>query len=83
MRFCGHVVAFWVRDPSQGPDGQMVGEIPWNANGLGGFEHEPGKENEEAGEHISNRQTRQIEPQSGSRSREGIGSRGAVVFGAV
>ena len=61
----------------------MVSEILWNANGLDGFEHEPGKENEEAGGHTLNRQTRQIAPQRGSRSREGIGSRGAVVFGAV
>ena len=61
----------------------MVGEIPWNANELEGFEHEPGKENEEVGGHTLNRQTRQIALQSGSRSREGIGSRGAVVFGAV
>ena len=61
----------------------MVGEILWNANGLDGFEHEPGKENEEAGGYILNRQTRQIAPQSSSRSREGIGSGGVVVFGAV
>ena len=53
----------------RGPDGQMVGKVPWNANGLDKIEHKPGKANAEAEQHTLDRQTRQIAPQ-GARKVE-------------
>jgi len=47
-------------------------EVPWNANGLDGIEHKPGKANAEVKRHTLDRQTRQLAPQSARDVERGL-----------
>jgi hypothetical protein len=55
----------------RGPDGRMVGEVPWKANRVDRIEHKPGKANVKAERQTLDRQTRQIAPQNARELEKG------------